>query len=100
MASSTRKSATSARLTTPNCQRWRGQDAVAASCRPICQQAWAHDGPVEPGGLNNPLLDILVVIDTFHEQGKDDCVVEETAMTAAVAGAETGHGNKTPHSCG
>ena len=45
------------------------------------------------------LLDILVVIDTFHEEWKYDRVVEETAMTAAVAGAETGHGNETPHSC-
>ena len=59
-------------------------------CGSVRQQAWPHYGPVEPGRLNNPLLDVLVIIDTLQEQGKDYRVVEKTAMTAAVAGAETG----------
>jgi hypothetical protein len=76
---------------------WRGQDAVLASRGPVCQQPWPNDGPVEPGGPNNPFLHVLVVVNTLQEQGKDDRIVEKTTMTAAVTGAETRHGDQPLH---
>jgi transposase len=45
-------------------------------------------------------LHVLVVINALQEHGKEDRVVEETAMTAAVAGAKTSHHNEALHACG
>ena len=66
----TRKSATSARLIAPKSPvPWRVQDAVATSCGAVFQKSWPDNRPVEPWGPNNPLLHVLVVIDTLQEQG-------------------------------
>jgi hypothetical protein len=78
----TRKSAASARLITPNRQSFDLAELLVS--RP-----GRTDGPVESRRPDDPLLDVLVVIDTLQEQGKDDGIVEETTMTAAVSGAET-----------
>src|SRR5512133_3700772 len=43
----------------------RSQDSVTASYWAICQQAWPYDGPIEPRRPNDPLLDVLVVIDAL-----------------------------------
>jgi hypothetical protein len=67
------------------------QDAVATSRGAAGQKSRPHDGPVEPRGPNNPFLHVLVVIDPLQEQGKDDPIVEDAAMTAAVSGAKTRH---------
>ena len=52
-----------------------------------------------PGRSYDPLLRILVVIDTLQEQGEGNRIVKETAMTVAVAGAKTGHGDQSLHAC-
>src|SRR5215510_8182404 len=90
----TRKSATSARLITPNRQSFGlVSTRVLASCRPVGWQAGPHNGPLETRGPDNPLLYVLVVIDTLQEQGKGNRIVEKTAIPAAVTGTKTRYGD-------
>jgi hypothetical protein len=46
---------------------------------------------------NDPLLHVLVVIDPLQKQGKDEPIVENAAMTAAVSGAKTRHRDQPVH---
>ncbi len=90
----TRKSATSAREMNPK----RQSACIDEHAIGLCARAGGQDGrtnncPIKPASPYDPLLRVLVGVNTPKDQAESR-VVEESSMATAVAGSETGHANQ------
>src|SRR4051794_2118599 len=63
------------------------QRAIGVRLRPIGEDHWTHDHPIELAVADDAFLHVLVVIDAPQQQMKRDAV-KKSAMAAAVAGPE------------
>src|SRR5690606_5879384 len=52
--------------------------------------------PVELASADQFFLAVFIAIDLFGDERIDDAVVDEAAVSLAVAGADTGDGDQTP----